>query len=149
MRRTLVALCVLTLAGIVWALPALADPGRGAYVLCYVWANNASPALNAPYVPSSTYSYNTVGRANANTVTKTSTGNYTVTCKGVGGGALFAGSGTWGAGGHVQVTAYGPGPNYCKVNSWATGGADFTAFVSCYNPNGAFADNRFDLLFVW
>jgi len=67
----------------------------------------------------------------------------------VGGGALFAGSGAWGPGGHVQVTAYGFNPNYCKVNFWATGGADFNASVSCYNPNGALVDSLFDLLFVW
>jgi hypothetical protein len=147
MRRTLVAFCLLTLVCAAWVSPALADPGRGAYVLCYVWANVPSPT--APYSPASQYSYNAVGRANANIVTKTGTGTYTVTCGGVGGGALFSGSGTWGAGGHVQVTAYGSGPSHCKVNGWSTGGADFSASVSCYSPNGAPVDSFFDLLFVW
>jgi hypothetical protein len=149
MRRTRVALCLLILAGVIWVSPALADPGRGATVLCYVWANVASPAIGVPYTPSSLYSYNTVGRAAANSVTRNAVGTYTVTCRGVGGGALFGGSGAWGAGGHVQVTAYGSGPNYCKVNFWATGGADFSASVSCYNPNGALADSLFDLSFIW
>lgn len=149
MHKKLVAAGLLTLGGIVWTAPALADPGRGANILCYVWANNASPAIGVPYIPSATYSYNTVGRAAANTVTRTGVGVYTVTCKGVGGGSLFAGSGTWGAGGHVQVTAYGSNANHCKVNSWGTGAPNFTASVSCYNPAGTRADTLFDLLFVW
>ena len=149
MTRLLVALSVVILACVGWVSPALADPGRGAYVLCYVWAHMASPIINTPYNPSPTYSYNTVGRAPANSVTKNALGLYTVTCRGVGGGALFGGSGFWGAGGHVQVTAYGNNPNYCKVNSWFTGGADFSASVSCWNPAGARVDSLFDLLFVW
>jgi hypothetical protein len=149
MRRTLIIFCVLTLACVVWAWPALANPGRGVYTLCYVWANFASPDIGVPYTPSAIYSYNMVGGADANLVTRTATGTYTVTCRGVGGGALFGGSGTWGAGGHVQVTAYGTNPNHCKVNFWSTGGADFQASVSCYAPGGALVDTLFDLLFVW
>ena len=149
MRRAHIVSCILLLACVVWALPASADPGRGANVQCYVWANVASPAIGIPYSPSSIYSYNAVGRASANTVTRTGVGTYTVTCKGVGGGALFPSSGTWGPGGHVQASAYGSTPNQCHVNFWATGGADFSASVSCYNPAGARVDNLFDLLFVW
>lgn len=149
MIRKLIAMCfVMALGG--WASTSVADPGRGAYPLCYVWSHTASPAIGVPFTPSATYSYNTVGKAPANTVTKTAVGTYSVTCKGVGGGALFAGYGTWGAGGHVQVTAYGAeDADYCKVQSWATGAANFTATVKCYNAAGAPSDNRFDLLFVW
>jgi hypothetical protein len=112
-------------------------------------------------------------------VTKTATGVYTVTCQGVGGGQLFAkqgesfdedqsvsteraaadaeagqapseASGSWGAGGHVQVTAYGSeDADYCKVQSWGTGGRDFSATVRCYNHLGQASDSRFDLLFLW
>ena len=50
----------------------------------------------------------------------------------------------------VQVSAYGSeDADTCKVSSWATGGADFTAGVRCYNHLGQLSDNRFDLLFVW
>ena len=144
MRRTVVSLCLLTLASVVFVSPALADPGRGANILCYFWAHNASPAIGVAYTPSATYSYNTVGRAAANTVTKTSTGVYSVACNGVGGGA------PWGFGGHVQVSAYGPrNPNHCHVDFWGTGAANLTAEVSCYAPNGAPADSRFDFLFIW
>ena len=141
--------CVVVLLLLVGATAAMADPGRGSSVQCYLWANNASPTVGTAYVPSSTYSYNAVGRAAANTVTKTATGTYTVTCKGVGGGALFSGSGTWSFGGHVQVTAYGSTASSCKVVSWSTGGADFSSQVKCFNAAGNAADSQFDLLFVW
>src|SRR5262245_11824838 len=100
MRKAWLPLLGLALIAIL-AQPATTDPGRGAGVQCYVWANNSSSGIGAPYTPSTLYSYNAVGRANANTVTRTAVGQYSVTCKGVGGGALFAGSGSWGAGGHV------------------------------------------------
>jgi hypothetical protein len=146
--RKLTAVCVFAL--VLCASAALADPGRGSSVQCYIWANDGSSTIGAPYSPSSTYSYNAVGRASANTVTRTGVGTYVVTCKGVGGGGLFSGSGSWGAGGHVQVTAYGgEDADQCKVVSWTSGGADFSASVRCYNHAGALSDNRFDLLFVW
>ena len=133
-----------------WASASMADPGRGSSVQCYVWANEPTRAIGSPYSPSAPYSYNAVGRAAANLVTRTAIGTYTVTCKGLGGGALFGGSGSWGPGGHVQVTAYGSeDADYCKVVNWGTGGADFTANVRCFNHAGALSDNRFDLLFVW
>jgi hypothetical protein len=141
--------CVFAIALIGWALPSAADPGRGSNVQCYVWANNPTSAIGVPYTPSVPYSYNAVGRSAANLVTRTGVGIYSVTCKGVGGGPLFGGSGTWGPGGHVQVTAYGSDSDYCKVVSWVTGGADFTANVRCFNTAGALSDDRFDLLFVW
>jgi hypothetical protein len=145
-KLTVVGLFALVLC----ASAAFADPGRGASVQCYLWANNASSPINAPYSPSSLYSYNAVSRAGGNSVTRTGTGQYTVTCKGVGGGSLVAGGGSWGPGGHVQVTAYGSeNANYCKVVSWATGGADFAVTVRCYSPGGALADSRFDLSFIW
>lgn len=150
MSKKLVLACSILLLALAWAGPATADPGRGSTVLCYVWANNSTATIGAPYVPSTFYSYNAVGKSSANTVTRTGVGIYTVTCKGVGGGALFAGATSWGPGGHVQVTGYGSeDADYCKVSSWSTGGADFTVGVRCYNSSGALSDNRFDLLFVW
>lgn len=185
MQRKLAIVAGLVLMVAVWAAPAAADPGRGAQILCYLWANNASPSIGVPYTPSTTYSYNTFGRATVNSVTKTSTGTYTAKCSLVGGGAFtfsaatadaevgstavesvesvesMAGeaavsigepdtSGSWGPGGHVQVTAYGSeDADHCKVSNWTTGGAHFTAIVRCYNHAGGLADNRFDLLFIW
>jgi hypothetical protein len=149
MYRKLVAICVVTLAVVVLGSSALADPGRGANVVCYVWANIASPSIGVPYTPSPTYSFNAVGRTQANSITKNGTGSYTVICKGVGGGPLFSGSGSWGAGGHVQVSAYGFTPNQCHVGDWGTGGSNFSASVLCNTPGGTPADTNFDLLFVW
>jgi hypothetical protein len=162
----------------IWAAPAAADPGRGTAVQCYLWANNGSSAINVPYSPSATYSYNAVARADQNFVTRNAVGVYTVTCKGVGGAnplaasavgdeqevsrstnavaretdtaVVLPGAGSWGAGGHVQVTAYGgEDADQCKIINWGTGGKDFTASVRCYNHAGALADSRFDLLFLW
>jgi len=140
--KKLAVVCLFAL--VLCASSVFADPGRGSATQCYLWANNASSPIGTPYSPSAIYSYNAASRAGGNTVTRTGTGQYTVTCKGVGGGSA------WGPGGHVQVTAYGAeNANYCKVVSWATGGADFSVTVRCYNPGGALADARFDLSFIW
>jgi hypothetical protein len=147
--KKLTAICLFALLAGVGATAAVADPGRGSSVQCYVWANDATSAIGTAYTPSAPYSYNAVSRSGGNTVTRTATGTYTVTCRGVGGGALFGGA-TWGPGGHVQVTAYGgEDADQCKIVSWGTGGQDFSATVRCYNHAGALADNRFDLLFLW
>jgi hypothetical protein len=99
MNRTLVTFGGLALGCIAWATPSLADPGRGATTLCYLWANNPSPAIGVPYEPSPTYSFNAQNRAGGISVTRTATGTYSVKCTGVGGGI------PWGAAGHVQVSA--------------------------------------------
>jgi hypothetical protein len=150
MSRKVLAVCLFAMVLGALASPSMADPGRGADILCYVWSNQASPAIGVAFNPSIPYAYNSIGRAQGISVTRTAVGTYTVTCKGVGGGALVAGGGSWGPGGHVQVTAYGSeDADYCKVQSWTTGGADFSATVRCYNHTGNPSDNRFDLLFVW
>jgi hypothetical protein len=143
------------------APPVVADPPRGAGVLCYLWANNAASALGTPYSPQSTYSYNFVNRDQANTVTRKAKGAYEVVCQGVGGGALvsaapddgavpeMAEANAWGSGGHVQVTAYGEGSNYCKILEWATGGVNLSAKVRCFNHKGQPANAQFDFLFTW
>lgn len=150
MSRKLLVAGVFALVLTCLAGPSLADPGRGSEVQCYAWVNNPISAIGVPYVPTPTYSYNQVGRPAAISVTRTAVGTYSVTCRGVGGGTLFAGSGSWGPGGHVQVTAYGgEDADYCKVVNWSSGGPDFTANVKCYRPGGVASDNRFDLLFIW
>jgi hypothetical protein len=129
---------------VIWGTNAFAAPGRSANTQCYVWAHNASPAVSTPYSPSATYSFNANGdAATYNSVTKTAKGNYTVTCKNVGGSGWAA------AGGHVQVTAYGASSANCKINYWINNGADFNAYVKCYTPAGAAVDSQFDLLYMW
>ncbi|PYE54223.1 hypothetical protein DES52_106189 [Deinococcus yavapaiensis KR-236] len=65
----------------------------------------------------------------------------------------FAGLGRNEAGGHVQVTAYGSGANYCKAGSWtsAAGAANnnFTASVLCFTADGAASDSMFDIQGRW
>lgn len=142
---------VLALGCIAGTTPSLAQAtGRGAATLCYLWANNPSPPLNTPYVPSTTYSFNVNTGPEGNSVTKTATGTYLVKCDGVGGGRFL------GPGGHVQVSSYGDGVNtFCHVGSWDTGVNVFTATVDCFGKGGgtsggpAPADSQFDLLFVW
>lgn len=117
--------------------------------MCYLWANQPSPAVGVPYEPSTTYSFNAQNRAGGISVTKIATGAYSVKCTGVGG------SSPWGSGGHVQVSAYGSGNNFCHVGSWSTGGPDFSASVYCFGPGGgggggpAPKDSQFDLEFLW
>jgi hypothetical protein len=146
MKISRVVFSALALGCVAWAAPSRADPGRGAATQCYLWANQASPTLNAPYEPSATYSFNTQNRAGGITVTKTATGTYSVKCTGVGGGT------PWGAGGHVQVSGYGTSNSYCHVGGWSTGGPDFVASVYCFGGGGTGGgpkDSLFDLLFVW
>ena len=121
--------------------------------------------VQRPLLPSPTILH-LVGRDGAEQRDSDAVGTYTVKCNGVGGGtvgtaAANAAEGApapdggdkasqWGAGGHVQVTAYGgEDADHCKVINWTTGGADFSASVKCYNYKGKLADSRFDLLFVW
>ena len=115
-------------------------------LLCYLWANQASPALNTPYTPDPTYSFN--AKHKDISVTKVATGVYSVQCVGAGGGSR-------GPGGHVQVSAYGSGSNVaCHVGEWDTSGPDLFAEVDCFGKGGgtgggpAPADSLFVLLFI-
>jgi hypothetical protein len=143
-------LCGLTLGCLLWATPSLAESSRGAATLCYLWADQHESALNVPYEPSPTYSFNAVSKAAGNTVTHVGTGRYAVKCAGVGDGP-----GHSGVGGHVQVSSYGPINTFCHVDHWSTGAPDFVANVVCFGIGGgeggglAPEDSKFVLLFVW
>ena len=131
MNRLFALASVATLFFCVAATPSFANGGRQAATLCYLWAHNPSPPLNTPYQPDPDYSFNAVNGSDGISVTKTATGTYLVTCTGVGGGPLL------GAGGHVQVSAYGAGANtFCHVGGWGKGGTDFTAIVYCFDRGG-------------
>jgi hypothetical protein len=54
-------------------------------LLCYLWADQASPALNTPYTPDPTYSFS--AKHKDISVTKVATGVYSVQCVGAGGGS--------------------------------------------------------------
>ena len=112
---------------------AVADAGASdasttvANVAAYVWANNST---SASYTPSTSYSYNSAG--GAITITRSSTGTYSVTF-----GNLSINSGD------VQVSAYGSSA-HCNVTSW--GGSSVS--VACYAPNGTAVDSDYTVLVV-
>lgn len=128
--------------GLLCASVTIAEAASRGKPQCYLWADQATAALNTPYEPSPAYSFNK--KKLPVSVTRAATGRYTVTCGGVGGGDAQ------GPGGHVQVTAHGSASNaFCHVGSWVTGGTDFSATVYCYSSaGGAAADSRFNLLFL-
>lgn len=102
----------------------------------YVWAHNPT---SASYTPTPVYSYNSAG--GAITITRSNTGRYAVRFAGLGGQST--------AGGNVQVTAYGFGSEYCKVQSWGSGGDDFVANVNCFAAGGNPADTLYTVLVTW
>ena len=121
-----------TMVMLLVTVPAIAaGSGQG-----YAWADKPT---QPNYTPSSAYSYNSSG------------GNIKVTRKGVGTYAIrFAGLGGRGtAGGHAQVSAYGPGSELCKIKSWDSRMADFTVNVGCFKSNGQAVDTRFLVNISW
>lgn len=100
----------------------------------YVWANE--PA-SASYTPNATYSFNSSG--GAINISRTSVGTYSVRFSGLGGGA----------GGNVLVTSYGNGSETCKVASWGSAGADFTANVRCFSATGTASDSMYSVRVAW
>ena len=112
-------------------LVAAAAPGAGGFG--YAWAHDATAGR---YAPSTTYSRNPSGGPIE--VTRSGTGTYAVRFAGLGGGGA--------AGGHVQVTAYGPSSETCKVEGWNSSGDDFVAEVRCFDASGNPADARYAVL---
>jgi len=103
--------------------------------LAYVWANNATATLHTPYTPNLTYQANSAG--GVNTVTRISTGVYSVHMPGLGNPATT----------HVQVTPYGTEPARCVTPGWGynLAGNAQDATVRCYSFDGDPMDTRFTL----
>jgi hypothetical protein len=117
-------------------IPRPADPIAGVRRMGFAWAHHPT----APsYTPSATYAYNSSG--GPITATRTGTGQYAMTFTGLGGQGR--------AGGNVQVTAYGPSSDTCKVYWWSSGGSDFRANVRCFTPNGRLVNTRYTILVTW
>ena len=108
------------------------NPGGFAHELGYVWANQPT---SGSYVPSPAYQGNSSGATNR--IDRLGIGNYRVRLPNLGQAA-----------GHVQVTAYGTGPERCKVGSWGPVGAEQTIRVYCNGPSGNRVDTRFTLTYV-
>jgi hypothetical protein len=101
--------------------------------LAYLWANE--PSNPGPYTPSSTYQFNSSG--GLSTITRSDVGTYTVEIPGA---VSF--------GGHIQVTAYGWGNEYCKTAGWGTNGVSLLATVRCFSAGGQSADSFFTFTFA-
>ncbi len=127
----------LLLAGLVGAVLAftLTSPAEG-QVSGYAWADDPT---SANYVPSALYAHSSAGRPIR--ISRSGVGTYTATFEGLGGNGR--------AGGHVQVTAYGPGSEFCKIVNWNSGGADFIVNIRCYGAQGSPADTRFTVMVAW
>jgi hypothetical protein len=97
----------------------------------YVWADQ--PSLT-DYTPNTTYQWSSTG--GFNTIHRNSAGSYTVHLP----GQTFTG-------GTVEVTAYGSGSEYCKVQGWGPGVSDQQVNVGCFTTTGAPVDARFTLVF--
>ncbi|WP_328405087.1 hypothetical protein OHS70_37420 [Streptomyces sp. NBC_00390] len=121
-------------AGMVALVPSNAH-AAGSRGFAYVWANQASSALNTPYTPAGSYSRNSTG--GVNTVVRTGVGQYTVRLPKLG---L--------SGGTVHVTAYGATSHSCNVAGWAPVGDRLDVRVRCFTPSGSRANTRFTASFV-
>jgi hypothetical protein len=97
----------------------------------YVWADQPTASL---YTPSPTYQWNSTG--GLNTVSRWGVGSYTVSFP----GQSFTG-------GTVEVTAYGTGNEYCKVEGWFPSGSQ-NVNVRCFTATGVAADTRFTAKFT-
>jgi hypothetical protein len=101
----------------------------------YLWANDPSASS---YVPNPTYSYSLTPPASplGLRVTRQSTGAYQVATRK---------SLTWSASAFPMVTAYGSDAAYCKIYPYSYQNILFLGIsVSCFLPNGATVDSRFD-----
>jgi hypothetical protein len=97
----------------------------------YVWADQPTASS---YTPSPTYQWNSTG--GVNTIARSAVGEYVVRFP----GQSFTG-------GTVEVTAYGTGSEYCKVEGWSPL-AGQSVRVRCFTASGAAADTRFTAKFT-
>jgi pimeloyl-ACP methyl ester carboxylesterase len=101
----------------------------------YIWANEPT---SASYTPSRTYQLNTTG-SSINTITRSSTGSYTVNLP------RLAPSNSSAA----LAVAYGSGSEYCTVQGWSGDGGDGTnATVQCFSSSGTPIDTQFTLVYL-
>jgi hypothetical protein len=98
----------------------------------YVWANQPT---TASYTAPSSYSWNSA--AGSNTIQREGTGLYAVSLAGL-----------TGTGGNALVTAYGSGPEHCKVRGWGSNSEGTVVRVACFAAGGSAVDSNFTLSFA-
>jgi len=99
--------------------------------VAFLWANQPT---TASYTPELEYQYNAGG--GTNTITRSSTGNYTANLPG------FSATG-----GTVIVSAYGSAPAHCQVTSWSNSSAGAVVNVNCTDSTGISVDEYFTLVY--
>ena len=85
---------------------------------------NADQPSASSYTPSTVYQWNSTGASN--TIQRSGVGTYTVVFP----GQTFVG-------GTAEVTAYGAGSGYCKVQNWYSDGVNQNVVVRCFSTSGA------------
>jgi len=93
----------------------------------YVWGDDST---STSYTPDTTYQGNSSGATN--TVTKVGAGYWQVDMPNIGG-----------AGGVVQVSAYGDSPDHCNSGGFTEVGSTEEVEVICFDPSGNFADTQY------
>ena len=135
-RRAIPAALILAAIGaVIGAMPATAGtaPSRSAWVVV------RKPTL-ASYTPAARDRSNTEG--GAITVTRTATGETTVTIPNMAAG-LSDNQGT------IQVSALGSSPALCRPVAWISFGTSIVAYVSCLSvPGGTPVDSPYVLGFL-
>jgi hypothetical protein len=106
--------------------------GRFSHDHAYAWAHQTS---GSAFTLILTYQYNT--QLGDLAIARLGPGLYSVTAPNQGN-----------SGGHVQVTAYGSGPERCKVGKWDVSGVDQAIEVRCFNATGIPADSQFTLSYI-
>jgi hypothetical protein len=106
----------------------LNNPGDFGYV-------RADQSTTASYTPASDLRFNSTG--GTNTVTRASTGNYTVRMPGLGARV----------GGTVLVTAFGTDSKTCKVVGWSSSGSALLITAQCHNAAGSASDSKFTITY--
>ena len=97
------------------------------------------PTAPSRYLASSAYSYSSSSRPIV--ILRRRPGIYQVMFIGLGGNGR--------PGGNVQVTAYGDGPEHCKVADWDSSGADFIVDVRCFGRDQQFSDAQYSVIVTW
>ena len=114
---------------VIFIVPASVSPTG----IAFAWADGPS---SATYTPSTSYSYNPTG--GGVNITRSSTGQYTVTFSGLNAALL--------SGGDVRATSYGSTAR-CKVTEWGSGpGNTLQVGVGCYNLTGGAVDAEYEVL---
>ncbi|MCA9639368.1 MAG: hypothetical protein KC492_01710, partial [Myxococcales bacterium] len=105
--------------------------GNGAYL----WSGWAAPPENTPFNVDPTYSWNSSGGTNR--VVRLDDGLYQAFLPGLSG-----------AGGSVEITAYGGGSEHCKVGGWGALSGETFVNVYCFSSTGAPANTNFTLNYL-